>query len=199
MKTILHISSSPHGENSVSKKLGKSIAGQLQQANDGAVVKLTDLGENPFPHLDAKLVQAIRTKPEDLTEEQKEILQGSDAAIKDIMNADAIVISIPFFNFGIPSVIKAWLDHVVRAGVTFRYGENGPVGLVTGKKVYLAVASGGVYSDGPMQAYDHAVPYLKSVLGFIGITDVSVVRAEGMGIPALKDLALEKALAEFSF
>ena len=199
MKTILHISSSPHGENSVSKKLGKSIVGQLQEANDGAVVKHTDLGENPFPHLDAKLVQAIRTRPEDLTEEQKLLLHDSDAAIEDIMNADAIVISIPFFNFGIPSVIKAWLDHVVRAGVTFRYGENGPVGLVTGKKVYLAVASGGVYSDGPMQAYDHAVPYLKSVLGFIGITDVSVVRAEGMGIPSLKDLALEKALAEFSF
>jgi len=199
MKTILHISSSPHGENSVSKKLGKSIAGQLQEANDGAVIKHTDLGEDPFPHLDAKLVQAIRTRPEDLTEEQKLLLHDSDAAIEDIMNADAIVISIPFFNFGIPSVIKAWLDHVVRAGVTFRYGENGPVGLVTGKKVYLAVASGGVYSDGPMQAYDHAVPYLKSVLGFIGITDVSVVRAEGMGIPSLKDLALEKALAEFSF
>lgn len=182
----------------MSIKLGNAIVDQLQEAYPGAVTKYVDLVENPFPHLDPALVKAIRTKQEDLTDEQKVLLQRSDAAVKDVMDADAIVIGIPFYNFGIPSVIKAWLDHVVRAGVTFRYGENGPVGLVQGKKVYLAVASGGVYSEGPMQAYDHAVPYLKSVLGFIGVSDFSVVRAEGMGIPALRDNALEKAMAEFA-
>lgn len=198
MKNILHIISSPHGEESVSKKLGSAIVTQLQEAYPQTNVKTLDLVQDTFPHLDPKLVKAIRTRQEDLTEEQKTILQRSDAAIKDVMDADTIIISLPFFNFGIPSVIKAWLDHIIRAGVTFRYGENGPQGLVTGKKVYLALASGGVYSDGPMQAYDHAVPYLKSVLGFIGMTDVSVIRAEGMGIPSLKDLALEKAVAEIA-
>jgi FMN-dependent NADH-azoreductase len=112
------------------------------------------------------------------------------------MEADTIIISLPLFNFGIPSVLKTWLDHIVRAGVTFNYTADGPLGLVTGKKLYIALASGGVYSQGPMQAYDHAVPYLTSVLNFIGITDISVVRAEGTGIPALKDIALEKAMAE---
>jgi len=197
MKNILHISSSPHEENSVSKKLGNAIAEQLREANQDAVIKHVDLIENPFPHLDPALVKAIRTKQEDLTDDQKLLLKRSDAAVKDIMDADAIVIGIPFYNFGVPSVIKAWLDHVVRAGVTFRYGENGPVGLLTSKKVYLAIASGGIYSEGPMQAYDHAEPYLRSVLGFIGINDISVVRAEGMGIPALRDNALDKAMAEF--
>ena len=196
MKTILHISSSPHGENSVSKKLGKAITNQLLDTYPGAIASHLDLAEDPFPHLDPALVAAIRTRAEDLTDEQRHVLKRSDAAVKDLMDADAIVIGIPFYNFGIPSVIKAWLDHIIRAGVTFRYGENGPVGLVTGKKIYLAIASGGVYSEGPMQAYDHAVPYLKSVLGFIGLSDFSVVRAEGLGIPSLKDLALQKAIAE---
>ena len=195
---ILHIITSPHGEASVSKKLGNAIVAQLQEAHPGAAVKTADLVQHPFPHLDADLVKAIRTKAEDQTLEQKVLLQQSDSAINDLLKADAIVISIPFFNFGIPSVLKSWLDHIVRAGVTFRYGANGPEGLLTGKKVYLAIASGGVYSDGPMQAYDHAVPYLKSIFGFIGITDVTVVRAEGMGIPTLAPHALNKAIEEIA-
>jgi FMN-dependent NADH-azoreductase len=195
---ILHIITSPHGEASVSKKLGNAIVAQLQEIHTGAAVRTTDLVQHPFPHLDADLVKAIRTKAEDQTPDQKALLQRADEAVKDLQEANAIVISIPFFNFGIPSVLKSWLDHVVRAGVTFRYGEKGPEGLLTGKKVYLAIASGGIYSGGPMQAYDHAVPYLKSILGFIGITDVQVLRAEGMGIPALAPHALDKAVSEIA-
>jgi FMN-dependent NADH-azoreductase len=195
---ILHIITSPHGEASVSKKLGNAIVAQLQETHKGAAVKTADLVQHPFPHLDADLVKAIRTKAEDQTPDQKALLQRADEAVKDLQEANAIVISIPFFNFGIPSVLKSWLDHVTRAGVTFRYGEKGPEGLLTGKKVYLAIASGGIYSGGPMQTYDHAVPYLKSILGFIGITDVQVLRAEGMGIPALAPHALDKAVSEIA-
>jgi FMN-dependent NADH-azoreductase len=196
MKNILHISTSPNGQNSFSIRLGNAIAKQLTEVYPESVVAVTDLTENPFPHLDTARVKAIRTRTEDLTPEDRLLLERSDEAIKAIMEADTIIISLPLFNFGIPSVLKTWLDHIVRAGVTFNYTADGPLGLVTGKKLYIALASGGVYSQGPMQAYDHAVPYLTSVLNFIGITDISVVRAEGTGIPALKDIALEKAMAE---
>ena len=196
MKNILHISTSPNGDSSFSIRLGNAIAKQLTEAYSGSVVKKTDLTANPFPHLDPVLVKAIRTKEDEQTPSDKVLLQRSNEAINDIMEADAIIISLPLFNFGIPSVLKTWLDHVVRAGVTFKYTEKGPLGLVTGKKLYIALASGGVYSQGPMQAFDHAVPYLTDVLNFIGITDISVARAEGIGIPSLKDIALEKAIEE---
>lgn len=196
MKNILHISTSPNGSNSFSIRLGNAIVQQLTEAYPGSELKTTDLTADPFPHLDPVLVKAIRTKEEEQTPSDKILLQRSNEAINDIMKADTIIISLPLFNFGIPSVLKTWLDHVVRAGATFKYSPDGPVGLVTGKKLYIALASGGVYSQGPMQAYDHAVPYLKSVLNFIGITDIKVIRAEGTGIPALKEEALNKAMNE---
>lgn len=196
MKKILHISTSPNGNSSFSIRLGNAIAQQLIEAYPGSEVKTTDLTADPFPHLDPVLVKAIRTKEDEQTASDKILLQRSNEAINDIMEADTIIVSLPLFNFGIPSVLKTWLDHILRAGVTFKYTENGPVGLVTGKKLYIALASGGVYSQGPTQAYDHAVPYLTDVLNFIGITDITVSRAEGTGIPALKNTALEKAIEE---
>jgi FMN-dependent NADH-azoreductase len=110
------------------------------------------------------------------------------------MDADVIVIDAPLYNFSIPSALKAWVDHIARAGVTFKYDENGPEGLVKGKKVYVALASGGIYSDGPMKGYDFAAPYLKSVLGFMGMTDFTVFRVEGVSYPNLKDTALQTAV-----
>lgn len=196
MKNILHISTSPHGNDSFSIKLGNAIASQLTEAYPEAEVTLLDLTDNPFPHLDPVLVKAVRTKEEEQTDDQKKLLERGNAAIAQLKEADIVIISLPLFNFGIPSVLKTWLDNVVRGGVTFTYTPEGPVGLLSGKKVYIALASGGVYSQGPMQGYDHAVPYLKDVLGFIGITDISVVRAEGIGIPTLRELALEKAIEE---
>lgn len=198
MKNILHISTSPNGQNSFSIRLGNAIAAQLVNAYPDAQIKTIDLTSDPFPHLDPVLVKAIRTTEDQLTDSDRQLLHRSDKAIKELMEADSVVISLPLFNFGIPSVLKTWLDHILRAGITFKYTENGPVGLVTGKKLYIALASGGVYSQGPMQAYDHAVPYLKDVLMFIGISDISVLRAEGTAIPALKDLALHRALEEIT-
>lgn len=195
---ILHIISSPQAETSISQKLGKAVVAKLKQANPDATVTENNVAEHPYPHLDAAQIKAIRSPKDQLTTEEVSLLTRSDAAVAELFAADIIVISLPFFNFGIPSSLKTWLDNVVRAGVTFSYTADGPLGLLTGKKVYVAVASGGVYSQGPMQQYDHAVPYLRSVLGFVGITDVEVVRAEGIGIPALRDAALEKGIAEIA-
>ena len=110
------------------------------------------------------------------------------------MEADVLVIGVPMYNFSVPSTLKAWIDHIMRAGVTFKYDEKGPKGLVQGKKVYLAVASGGIYSEGPMKAYDFVTPYLQTVLGFIGLTDITIIRAEGTSIPDKKEFALETAM-----
>lgn len=192
---ILHIISSPQGEISISQKLGEAVVTKLKQANPDATVTENNVAQHPYPHLDPAQIKAIRSPKDQLTAEQLNLLKRSDAAVAELFAADVIVISMPFYNFGIPSALKTWLDNVIRAGVTFSYTADGPLGLVTNKKVYLAVASGGIYSAGPMQQYDHAVPYLRSVLGFIGITDVEVVRAEGIGIPALRDAALEKGIA----
>jgi FMN-dependent NADH-azoreductase len=109
------------------------------------------------------------------------------------MNADIIVIGVPLYNFGIPSTLKSWIDHIARSGITFSYGDGTPRGLVSNKKVYLAFAAGGVYSDGPMKSYDFAEPYLRQTLGFLGMTDITTFRVEGIGVPQLKDSAFPKA------
>ena len=194
MKNILRIISSPRGAASMSIKLGNAIVEKIQTAYPGATIIESNLVKKQFPHLEEAHLNAFFTPAENRSPENEEAIRHSDEAIKELQDADIIVIDVPFYNFGIPSNLKAWIDHIARAGVTFKYGENGPQGLVTGKKVYLAIASGGIYSDGPMQAYDFASPYLKSVLGFLGMTDISIVRAEGASIPVVQDTALEKGI-----
>jgi len=126
---------------------------------------------------------------------ERQAVRHSEEAIADITEADILVIGAPMYNFSIPSALKAWIDHVVRAGVTFKYDANGPEGLVKGKKVYIALSSGGVFSDGPMRSMDFAEPYLRHILGFIGLTDVTLFRVEGLSIPGVRETALEKAVA----
>jgi FMN-dependent NADH-azoreductase len=194
MKKILHVISSPRGEESISIKLGNSIAEQLLEAYPGSILTNKDLNINPYPHLYDAQITALRTNSADHTPAQKELVERSDKAIAELFDTDILVISLPLYNFGIPSPLKSWIDNVMRAGHTFSYGPEGPKGLVTGKKVYIAIASGGVYSEGMLQEYDFAVPYLRTALGFIGITNVNVVRAEGLGVTALAETALEKAI-----
>jgi FMN-dependent NADH-azoreductase len=194
MAKILNIISSPRGEASVSIKLANAIVDKLREKDPAAAVEVKDLTSNPFPHLEEAHLNAFFTPIEAHTEENKAAISHSNKAIQEIMDADVIVIGAPMYNFGIPSVLKAWMDHIARAGITFKYGANGPEGLVTGKKVYLAVATGGVYSTPDYASADFVVPYLKNFLGFLGMTDVTVVRAEGLAIPGLQETALDKAI-----
>jgi len=194
MKKILHIISSPRGDASMSIKLGNAIIEKIKAEYPESTVKESNLVKTHFPHLEEAHLASFFTPTESRTPEDIEAVKHSDDAISDIREADIIVIGAPLYNFSIHSTLKAWLDHVVRAGVTFKYDENGPEGLIKGKKVYLALASGGIYSEGPMKPFDFAEPYLRHMLGFIGLTDISVFRVEGSSIPGIKDTALEKGI-----
>ncbi|SFA39212.1 FMN-dependent NADH-azoreductase [Pedobacter suwonensis] len=191
---ILHLISSPRGEASFSIKLGNAIVEKLQEANPGNTLTVHDLTNTPFPHLEEVHINSFFTPKENHTAELTAAIKHSDEAIAELEDSDVIVIGVPMYNFGIASTLKAWIDHIARAGKTFRYSENGPKGLVKNKKVYLAISSGGVYSEGPMKPYDFTESYLRAVLGFMGMTDVTVYRAEGVSVPGLKDLALDKAI-----
>ncbi len=194
MKNILHIISSPRTNGSASRTLGNAIEERLQKAYPEHSITTLDLLKTPFPHLGEEQVAAWFTPSEAQTPEQKETVKLSDDAIAQLQASDIIIISVPIYNFGVPSALKAYIDHIARGGVTFRYSENGFEGLVKNKKAYIAVASGSVFSEGDYQSYDFVVPYLKSVLGFIGVTDVNVFRAEGLGLPHLQETALEKGI-----
>ena len=194
MKKILHIISSPKGENSFSIKLGNAVVEQVQAANPGSTVEVRDLTKKPFPHLEEATLAAFYTPPAVQTPATKAALQHSDEAIAELLAADVIVIGAPLWNFGIPSVLKAWVDHISRAGITFKYSEAGAEGLVKDKTVYVAMASGGIYSSGPYQAMDFVSTYLKGLLGFLGMTNLRVFRVEGSAYPGQAEAALQKGL-----
>jgi len=194
MTRILHLISSPRGNDSVSIKLANAIIEKLQGKYPDSTVEELDLLKSNVPHLDTAHLRSFFTPAEQLTPDDREAIRYSDNAISQLIAADIIVIGAPLYNFGIPSALKAWIDHIARAGKTFRYDENGPEGLVKGKKVYVAMASGAVYSDGIYKPYDHVSTYLESVLGFLGMTDFTLYRAEGMNIPGLQENALDNAI-----
>lgn len=191
---ILHLISSPRGQASFSIKLSNEVVKKLQAANPGSTVTVHDLTQTPFPHLEEVHLSSFYTPVENRSVEQTEAVKHSDQAIAELFEADTIVMGVPLYNFGIPSTLKAWIDHIARAGITFSYSEKGPEGLVKNKKVYLAISSGAVYSEGMMKPYDFTEPYLRSVLGFLGMTDITAFRVEGVNLPHLKDNALEKAI-----
>ncbi|EFK34301.1 FMN-dependent NADH-azoreductase [Chryseobacterium gleum] len=194
MKRVLHITSSPRSESSVSKKLGNAVVEKITAKYPDHILKKRDLANPLFPHLEEAHINAFFTPAENRTSEQSEIVKLSDTVIDELQEADIIVIEAPLYNFSITSTLKSWLDHIARAGKTFSYSENGPEGLVKNKKVYLAFSSGGVYSEGERQAYDFVIPYLEKTLGFMGMTDISVVRAEGLSVPVVQETALQKGI-----
>lgn len=195
---ILHIVSSARGAESFSHKLGDAIVEKLRGSSAEGEVVTRDVAAMPFPHLGATQLASFFTPEDKRTPELAATVAVSDGAIDELMRADRIVIGVPMYNFGIPSTLKSWIDHIARAGKTFSYGNSGPEGLVKDKKVYLAISSGGVYSEGAMQAFDYTESYLRSVLGFLGMTDISVVRVEGVNMPGLQDEALAKAVNSLS-
>ncbi|MDQ7948816.1 MAG: NAD(P)H-dependent oxidoreductase [Pedobacter sp.] len=195
MKKILHLISSPRGESSYSVQLAKAIIEQIQSTDQNSTIKEINLATSHFPHLEESHLTSFFTPPENRTSANLSAIRHSDVAVAEIMEADEIVIGAPMYNFGIPSALKAWIDHICRSGLTFTYGENGPKGLIKNKKVYVAMSSGGIYSDGPAKAMDFVTPYLTAVFGFLGITDVRILRVEGTSIPGIKDQAMAKAIA----
>ncbi|MDB6065983.1 MAG: FMN-dependent NADH-azoreductase [Pedosphaera sp.] len=192
MKNILLIQSSPRGLESYSEKVARAIVGDLEERHPGANVVVRDLAQNPPPHVGQAFVGGLSTGPEQRTPEQTKALVLSDVLIDELLAADIIVLAIPMYNFGLPSTLKAWIDHVVRIGRTVSYSQKGPEGMLKGKRAILVLARGGVYSDGPAKPMDFQEPYLRTVLGFIGITDIDVVPVEGLAMSAIGP---EKAVA----
>jgi FMN-dependent NADH-azoreductase len=195
MKKILHITASINGDNSFSTQLSKAILEKLDATYPGSTVKTIDLAQTAFPHIEGFQIGSFFT-PEDLrTSEQKQAVAYSDQAVNDLLEADIVVIGLPLYNLNVPSNLKSWIDHVVRAGVTFQYIDGAPQGMVQGKKVYLAIASGNVFSEGPFQPLDFSEPYLKTILGFIGMNDITTFRVEGLARAEYKETAVPKAMA----
>ena len=194
MKRILHLISSIQGKESYSIKLGNTIIEKIQEKYPGSTVEELNLVDIEIPHLNPAVLRTFFIPSDQLTEEEKESIRFSDKVVKQLLAVDIIVIGAPLYNYTIHTSLKAWIDHVTRAGITFGYGENGPIGMINDKKVYVAMSSGGVFSEGPGKANDFVAPYLKSFLGFLGMTDLSVFRAEGLKVPGIKEHALQKAI-----
>lgn len=191
MNTLLEIRSSIYSHDGQSSRLAARFVAQWRAAHPGGRVIVRDLAQAPIPHLDAERFGAFVTKPGERTPEQQALVAYSDALIAELQQADTLVLGVPMYNFGIPSTLKAYFDHVARAGVTFRYTANGPVGLLTGKNAVVFAARGGLYVG---TAKDTQTPYLRSFLGFIGIDDVEFVYAEGLAIgEASRQQALSSA------
>lgn len=191
MKNILHIVSSINGQNSFSLALSRRILENLQEQYPDSKVTERNLVKDNFPHITETTWNAIITPEANRTQEQENLSQLQQEVIAELFEADILVIGAPLYNFGIPSQLKAYIDHLAKNGETFHYTEEGPEGLVKGKKVYIAMSSGGVYSENPL--YDYVSGYLTKMFGFLGMTDVELVRVEGLAIPEFKDSAMEKA------
>ncbi|SFZ89175.1 FMN-dependent NADH-azoreductase [Flaviramulus basaltis] len=194
MKKVLHIISSPRTDASVSRKLGNAIVGEIKKKYPEITLKERDLSKNLIPHLEETHVTSFFSPAESRTTEQEKINTYSEKLISELQEADIIVVDSPIYNFSITSSLKAYIDHVSRAGYTFSYSEKGPEGLLNNKKLYLAVSSGSIFSKGVYQANDFNVPYLKALFSFFGVNDTSVFRAEGLAMPGIMENALEKGI-----
>jgi len=182
MTTILALNSTASGDASVSKLLVQDTVNRLLAAAPDSRVIHRDLGRDPVPHLTEGNLAGLRGEP--ATEEERATRARSDALIAELRAADVLVVGAPMYNFSIPTTLRAWFDHVIRAGETFSYSEAGPRGLLAGKRAIVVESRGGLYSEGPAQAIDFQEPYLRHLFGFIGITDVTFVHAEKIGFGA---------------
>jgi len=191
---ILQINSSARSEGSHSTRLAGAIVARLREAQADTRLTIRDLARAPHPTLDEAALLALFTPAEQRTPEQAARVALDDALIAEIRDADVVVLGVPMYNFGVSTQLKNWIDAISRAKETFRYTKNGPEGLLKGKTVYAALARGGVYRDTPA---DSQVPYLKTVLGFLGMTDVRFIYAEGLAMgPDGVEQAIASAQAE---
>ena len=188
---ILQIKSSVFSDHGQSSRLADDFVALLRQQHPGAQVVERDLVADPVPHLDGARAGAFFAKPEERSAAQNALIAYSDSLIEELRRADVLVLGLPMYNFGVPSQLKAWFDHIARAGETFKYTDQGPVGLMSGKKAYVFAARGGQY--GPEHSQTE---FVRQFLGFIGITDVEFVYAEGLAIsPESRNNSLAAARA----
>jgi len=196
MCTILLVKSSPRGSASYSNQVAERVVSDLRKNSADAKLIVRDLAQAPLPHIDDDFVAATRSPAGPQSEKQRAILATSDALVDEVLGADIVIIAAPMINFSVSSTLKSWFDYIARAGRTFRYSEARPQGLVTGKRVIIVSASGGIYS-GQNAAFDFQVPWLRGMLGFLGMTDVEVIRVEGTALaPQVAEQALARAAAQ---
>lgn len=179
MKKLLQLKTSLFANQGQSSQLSDTFVAAWQASHPESAVTIRDFAADPVPHLDGAGFQAFLSKVEERTAEQQAKVDYSDALIAELQAADVLVIGLPMYNLGIPSTLKAWIDHVARAGVTFRYTANGPQGLLSGKKAYVFATRGGRYAG---TAFDTQTDFVRNFLGFIGIADVEFVYAEGLNM-----------------
>jgi FMN-dependent NADH-azoreductase len=188
MSTLLYVRTSLYGTQGASSQLAERFIAQWRAGNPGGHVIVRDLGADPVPHLTAERFQAFNTPAEDRTPEQRAVVAYSDALIDELRSADTIVLGVPMYNFGVPSTLRTYFDHIARAGVTFRYTSAGPEGLLAGRRAYVFVTRGGIYD----RSADTQAPYLRQFLSFIGI-EPEFVFAEGL---AHGEESRQKSLAD---
>lgn len=179
MKTILQLNTSILSGDGQSSRMAAQFVAALRERNPEAQLVVRDLARDPVPHINAQRFGAFLSKPELRTEAQQSVVDYSDQLVGELKQADVIVLGLPMYNFGVPSTLKAYFDHIARAGVTFRYTDKGPVGLLTGKKAYVFAARGGIYAG---SALDTQTAYVRDFLAFLGIAEVEFVYAEGLAI-----------------
>lgn len=190
-RNILHINASARREGSISRSLSQAVVDKISSVDTKVVTR--DIGTSPLPILTEAWVGANFTPDDDRSAEQRESLALSDSLIAELEAADTLVLGVPVYNFGVPAAFKAWIDLVARARKTFKYTENGPVGLLEGKKAYVIIASGGTPSGSEI---DFATPYVRHVLGFLGIHDVSFVAADQLMAAGDEKIAAAKETIE---
>ena len=197
MTTLLQINASLNNDNGQSSQLANQFVAAFHRRRPEAKIVVRDVAAaEPVPHLNAERFGAFITKPEERSAAQKAVVAYSDILINELKHADVIVLGLPMYNFGVPSQLKAYFDHIARVGVTFKYTEKGPVGQLTGKKVYVFAARGGQYVGTPL---DTQTSYVRDFLRFLGMADVEFVYAEGLAIsPQSKEEGLAKAVAEIA-
>lgn len=193
MANILNIQTSINGKNSVSHQLSQAVIDQLLEKNPESKVILRDLALSPIPHFDIHHFSASMIPDEEKNDRQKESSKYSEEALQEVQEADVIVIGVPFYNFTFPSTLKSWIDNIAVPGKTFSYADGTPKGLLHNKKIYLNFAVGGVYENGLIENMEH---YLRTLFGFMGITDIEVFTSQGMMVPQLKDENLSRTIAE---
>jgi FMN-dependent NADH-azoreductase len=197
MTTLLQINASINHDNGQSSQLANQfVAAYRTRYPEATIVTRNVAAAEPVPHLNAERFGAFITQPDERSTAQHAVVAYSDTLINELKQADVIVLGLPMYNFGVPSQLKAYFDHIARAGVTFKYTDKGPVGLLTGKKVYVFAARGGMYAGTPM---DTQTSYVRDFLRFIGMNDVEFIYAEGLAMsPQSKEAGLAKAAAEIA-